>query len=894
MKTKSYPKRALSAFMSVLILLSVFTVVLTVSVQNANARTGDTVVGVKTFNSTLYDYYYDSEIVGSNILQGVAQSYTNEPYHTLNNYASDYYEANGVDTPVYFGNFYKQDVNTVFDYTQLPSELYNFKWTANLANRSNANAVAQGIFANHLVDGIPAQNSSNGSVKVPYFDKEWLTKSVSQQAMVVNFSFNYGNNYMTMPYTDGDSNGENTFRLFEVIEPGTNYYFAERNSDCNVLADNLYSGVNDDQIGINFKFESWEGMPDSMSVNIMTPAGNTISVPMNADAANKSFWVVIDKNDPATSNIYNQLTAKGRDVKMGEVYENLNFPFDVIDNSGVTYYQFSTRSYQHDVNNNTKDENGNPAGVTTGQNNVYFNGSDWATRSTGVRDWNFEELSAIQPEWAYDNDMGDGFFPNNATDPDSSSAGSYNYASKRDLKYGYAVRYDIPFTLSSNGKVLDKDGNEVATTFEFMGDDDLLVYIDGELVLDMGGAHKMAKGKIDFSTGQAIVTTGAVTDIDAREATGDPLNVRLKASLNSEVTSSNGILADFIANNNTYDPTEPHTMTIYFVERGMFNANAYIRFNLPVYTSVGVEKEVDYSALTEEQKETFLDDEFTYNFKLTTINGEDIEGYAQSIWENITNVDLDNVNGDTYTFTLKDGESVEFGNIPANIGYVISEMDAEGYTLSVLYSQNMNDEQSQAVKLNETVAGSVTDGRASVKYKFLNVANEIPTTTAAPTTVVPTTTVAPATTQAPTTAEPTEPPTTTAVPTTAEPTEPPTTTAAPTTAEPTEPPTTTAVPTTAEPTEPPTTTAVPTTAEPTEPPTTTAAPTTAEPTEPPTTTAAPTTAKPTEAPITIEAVETTLLKPDVPKTGDSNALIYFAMIAVLASAACVYIKKRKA
>ena len=897
-KAKTFPKRLLSVLLAVLILSSVFAVAIATTVQNAQAHTGDAVIGTKTFNSTLFDYYYDSEMVDSGIIQGVSQSYTNEAYHMLNNAASDYYEQAGVNTPIYFGNFYKQDVNTVYDYTQLPKELYNFTWTANIANRSNPNAVAQGIFADTLIDGVPAQNGANGAVKVPYFDKEWLEASVEQSAMVVNFSFNYGNDYKTMPFTDGDPTGANTFRLFEVIEPGTNYYFAERGTDCNVLTDDLYSGVEETQIGINFKFESWD-MPDAMSVNLMTPSGAAVSIPMNKDADNKSFWLVIDKNDPATSSFYNQLTEKGDSLQKGAVYENLNFPFDVIDNNGVAYYQFTTREYKYDINNNNLDEDGNPVGVTTGQNNIYFNGTDWAVRADGVTDWNFDELSGADPDWAYDNDMGDGFFPMNSVDPDTSAAGEFDYTAKRDLKYGYAVKYDIPFTLSSNGKVLDKEGNEVATTFEFMGDDDLLVYIDGELILDMGGAHKMAKGKIDFSTGEATVTTGAVLDIHGQEATDDPLNTKHRAGLQDVAVSSNGILADFIENNYTYDPTEVHEMTIYYVERGMFNANAFIRFNLPVNTSVEVEKEVDYTALTEEQKEEYLDDEFTFNFKLTTINDEPIADYAESIWGAVTNVDAKNVKGDTYTFTLKNGESVKFGNIPANIGYVISEADTENYSLKELYSKNTTGTDNEYKKLDATVASSVTNGREDVKHKFVNAANEIPTTTAVITTVPTTppvtttqevtTTVPETTTQPPTT---TQAPTTTVAPTT---TQAPTTTVAPTTAEPTEAPTTTAAPTTAEPTEPPTTTAVPTTtAEPTEPPTTTAVPTTtAEPTEAPTTTVAPTT---TQAPTTTAApvsMAATALSPiDVPPTGDNVIGLYVAMIAILAVAACVFIRKR--
>ena len=872
MNAKLFPKRALSVLLAVLVVFSVFAVALTTSMQSAQARTGDNVAGIKTFNSTLFDYYYDSEMVDSSILQGVSQSYTNEAYHMLNNAASDYYEGNGVDTPIYFGNFYKQDVNTVFDYTQKPVELYNYTWTANLANRANPNAVAQGIFSDAMVDGVPAHNGANGAVKVPYFDKEWLTQSIKQSAMVVNFSFNYGDKYMTMPFTDGDSTGANTFRLFEVIEPGTNYYFAERGSDCNALTDNLYSGVTDTQIGINFKFETWEGMPDGMKVNLMTPAGEIISVPMNADQnpANKSFWLVIDKNNPATADLYNKLTAEGKAVQMGAVYENLNFPFDVIDNNGVAYYQFTTREYNYDVNNKNKDADGDPTGVTTGKNNVYFNGTDWAVRSNGVRDWNFEELSAADEEWAFDNDMGAGFFPMNASDPDASASGAYDYTAKRDLKYGYAVKYDIPFTLSSNGKVLDKDGKEVATTFEFMGDDDLLVYIDGELVLDMGGAHKMAKGKIDFSTGEATVTTGAVLDIAGQEASGDPLNTRNRAGLQNQAVSSNGILKEFLENNNTYDPTETHTMTIYYVERGMFNANAFIRFNLPVNTSVEVEKEADYTALTDEQKESYLDDEFTYNFKLTTINDNPIDDYAEGIWENITNVDFENVKGDTYTFTLKAGESVKFDNIPANIGYVISEMDVENYTLTGVYSQNLTETDREMTKLDKLVANGTTDGRTNVKYKFVNAADEVPTTTVAPTTA-PTTPVV-TTTQPVTTTVPTTPAVTTTV--------------APTTTAPTTPPVTTTVAPTTEPTEAPTTTVAPTT-EPTEAPTTTAAPTTAEPTEAPTTTMAPETIV-----VTTTAAPEALPVPDVPKTGDNAMFIYVAMIALLAGVSCIYIKKR--
>ncbi len=943
MSTTHTSKRFLSGLLSVLILLSVFSVGLIASIQNAQARQGDIVIGETTFESTLFDYYYDSEMVGSDILQGVAQSYTNEAYHMLNNAASDYYESYGVKYPVYFGNFYKQDVNAKFDYTQLPQELYNFTWTANISNRTNYNAVVQGVYADNLIDGVPAQMTNNGSaVKVPFFDPSWIVNTTAQQAMIVNFSLNYGDTHMTMPYTDGDSTGANTFRLYEVITPGTNYYFCERNSDCNTLADNLYGTPDKDKIGIHFIFETWDDMPDAMSANILTPSGSMMKVPLTLDAHNRTYWAVLDIDD------YPQLTGPAKNIQMGEVYENLNFPFDIIDNNGVTYFQFSTREYNHDINNNMQDSSGKPSGVTTGQNNVYFNGEDWAIRNTGVRDWNFEDQDSIPDEWSQDNDMGDGFFPLNPFDPDPSSEGNYDYTSKRDLKYGYAVKYEIPFTLSSDGFVLDADGNKTPMSFEFMGDDDLLVYIDDELVLDMGGAHKMAKGKIDFSKGEATVTTGAITNISANASSIDPLSAKSSSTAGytaGNVTTSKGILKEFKDAGNTYDPTELHTMTIFYVERGMFNANAFIRFNMPVTTSVQVEKKAEYSNLEDTDIAEYQDDEFYYDFTLNTINGSSIDEYTTSLWNSITvkknGEEAKVINaryaiGNTFTFSLKAGDVAEFSNIPSNIGYTITEHKAEGYSLESISAKNLLNADSKETVLDTEVVSCVTNEREALKFTFLNSADPIPTTappttvaptTVAPTTVAPTTvapTTVPPTTIAPTTVAPTTvPPTTiaptTVAPTTVAPTTVPPTTVAPTTAapimtDPTEPPTTVA-PTTAAPTTVAPTTAAPTTAapimtDPTEPPTTvapaTVAPTTVAPTTvEPTTTVAPTTAEPTTTVVTVpvttlpapteqtNAVDTQPEAPaDIVDTGENIITLIVFSIVLSAGVVCIIFKKR--
>lgn len=62
------------------------------------------------------------------------------------------------------------------------------------------------------------------------------------------------------------------------------------------------------------------------------------------------------------------------------------------------------------------------------------------------------------------------------------------------MDYGFGVRFNIPFRLSEDGTI---DGKSMV--FNFEGDDDVWIFLDGELVLDLGGQHGKATGTIDFS-----------------------------------------------------------------------------------------------------------------------------------------------------------------------------------------------------------------------------------------------------------------------------------------------------------------------------------------------------------------------------------------------------------
>lgn len=178
------------------------------------------------------------------------------------------------------------------------------------------------------------------------------------------------------------------------------------------------------------------------------------------------------------------------------------------------------------------------------------------------------------------NGTNSGFFPFNNTDAGDAK------------NLGFGTKYEMQFTLQPDGcvGVIDANGEDrdstlyperVHTTFEFQGDDDLWVFIDGKLVLDMGGDHYNAKGKIDFATGIATVdkavtySTGDPNDLGNHPDISNDLSVDIE--LNKEYNFKTGI-AGYDPDTGKYD-SRPHTMTMFYMERGMGDSNLLIRYN---------------------------------------------------------------------------------------------------------------------------------------------------------------------------------------------------------------------------------------------------------------------------------------------------------------------------
>ena len=205
-----------------------------------------------------------------------------------------------------------------------------------------------------------------------------------------------------------------------------------------------------------------------------------------------------------------------------------------------------------------------------------------------------------------------GFFPFNQT-VNTVGASQYNY--------GFGAKLQFDFTLTNNGKVIvGKDGSdkniEVPIKFFFSGDDDVWVYIDGELVLDVGGAHDAASGLLEFGENNTVipyVSSNKNTDSnDAMVYTGykpgeTPKSVKYN---NQSITFNKKGTQKTLKNQTT------HTLTMYYMERGMWESNMALAFNFPDHNELQVEKKVDVSDVAPLFQNSFKNQKiFTFNIK---------------------------------------------------------------------------------------------------------------------------------------------------------------------------------------------------------------------------------------------------------------------------------------
>lgn len=226
--------------------------------------------------------------------------------------------------------------------------------------------------------------------------------------------------------------------------------------------------------------------------------------------------------------------------------------------------------------------------------------------------------------------------------------------SNNGYDFGFGMRLDLDFTLGANGKTNGED-----TVFNFSGDDDLWVYLDGVLVLDMGGDHKMSQGCIDFTTLKSYVnnidTTYQGSDLVYKNDTSKS-GYGYSAEFPLLFSDSTARTGSSKFNNNNVNAH--HTLTVFYMERGMIESNLKVGFNFePITDSLDVTKTVDTSNVNP-KLQTAVKNADDFGFAIQE-NGADVSNKKYKYSDNGT---INNAKTNGNTATLSDGDSASFNS----------------------------------------------------------------------------------------------------------------------------------------------------------------------------------------------------------------------------------------
>ena len=208
------------------------------------------------------------------------------------------------------------------------------------------------------------------------------------------------------------------------------------------------------------------------------------------------------------------------------------------------------------------------------------------------------------------NGKGYGFFPFNETVGNGGSAPQYNY--------GFGAKLQFDFTLTEDGNVVvgkDTSGTDIKVPikFFFSGDDDVWVYIDGKLMLDVGGAHGKASGLLEFGANNTVtpyVSSNKNTDQNDTMVYGSGETTKTVKYNGQPITFNKKGTTKTLENQST------HTLTMYYMERGMWESNMALAFNFPDHNELQVEKQVDVSDVNPLFRDSFKNQKiFTFNIQ---------------------------------------------------------------------------------------------------------------------------------------------------------------------------------------------------------------------------------------------------------------------------------------
>ena len=214
-------------------------------------------------------------------------------------------------------------------------------------------------------------------------------------------------------------------------------------------------------------------------------------------------------------------------------------------------------------------------------------------------------------------------------------------------KFAFGMMISFEFLQPKNGKINGQD-----MVFSFSGDDDVWVFIDNKLVLDLGGVHERATGSINFANGEVYV------------------NNQSNPTLRSVFNSDSDTFADYTS----------HSLKLFYMERGRGDSNCSIKFNLPPRPTNSIEivkslanSDKEKYTSTDFQFKAYLEDEEDRNQEPVQYNAIP-EGTPYRVKKNDSLTDEVRYVGKHNIFTLKAGESAVFEGIDSGLRFYAEEV----------------------------------------------------------------------------------------------------------------------------------------------------------------------------------------------------------------------------
>ena len=398
---------------------------------------------------------------------------------------------------------------------------------------------------------------------------------------------------------------------FQPSYPGWGYTFAAISAALNLWGlnsdfnnENRFMAINNSTINENGNNDgehydyAYQGLVESK-----TSTGDATGEPLLKDTL-KDTKVVEPHFDEAFLSGTNS-----KNAKLGDVYNNVAFPFtkkQIFDeDKGVDYWYFDSQDTTLYLKQDTKQDQ-------------YFLKSSTDEREKSCNLKSDSSLKTIKKDGKDVNSYG--YFPFNET-ATSLNASTYNY--------GFGTKLQMDFTLTDDGKVETEkaDGTKEKTSikFFFSGDDDVWVFIDGQLALDVGGAHGKVSGLLEFGEANeksnsvtayvSRVKTGGTSDKDKDEKNGKPVKT---VTYNGEKISFYKESIPLVAKDTplVLDKGKKHTLTMYYMERGMWESNMAVAFNFPDNNELQVQKEVDLTNVTDDDFKNCFTGQKIFNFTI--------------------------------------------------------------------------------------------------------------------------------------------------------------------------------------------------------------------------------------------------------------------------------------